>query len=110
MRDGGQDILYGVDGLMDHQLTEAVFVVTVITHRIFIGFRVLQFLRLQLDVLGRTSVALQHVSNARATSANVSISFVFAIRCGTLVPPTRRKRTERIFHLNDHLSQFHSIS
>lgn len=77
MRDGGQDILYGVDGLMNHQLAEAIFVVTVITHRIFTGFRVLQFLRLQLDVLGRTSVALQHVSNARVQRQRTSAFYSY---------------------------------
>lgn len=59
MRDGGQDVLYGVDGLMDHQFTKAFVLVTVTARRIATGPRALHFLRLQLDVLGRISVGLQ---------------------------------------------------
>lgn len=94
MRDGGQDVLYGMNGLIDHQLTEAVvFLVTVTTRRIA-GPRALNFLRLQLDVLGRTSVTLQQ------STCNVSVRQHFIricdYRCGTLILPTRRMRTERI--------------
>lgn len=63
MRDGGKNVFYRVNGLMDHQLAKTV-ILAVATRRRFLitAFAILtQFLRLQLDVLRCTSVALDNV-------------------------------------------------
>lgn len=61
---------------MNHQLAEAVIIVTVIIHRrIFAGPRARRFLGLQLDVLGRTPVALD---NQRMCNVSEPVFYLYS--------------------------------
>jgi len=64
MRNGGKNVFYRVNGLMDHKLAETV-VLAMAARRRFLtaAFAVrTQSLMLQFDVLRRTSVALDNVN------------------------------------------------
>lgn len=64
MRDGGKNVFYRVNGLMNHQLAETIILAVAACCRFLItAFPVLtQSLMLQLDVLRRTSVTLNNIS------------------------------------------------
>jgi len=58
VRDGGEYVFDSVDALVDHELAEAIVLVRVLAG-VFVGDLRLHILVLQLDVLGRASVALE---------------------------------------------------